>query len=549
MIARIRATVGRWTRPSEAEREAQPLLAGYRRAPPRALAALLLVAAAASFLALGIAFGVYAPARMTPFSLPFVLLGALILWCLPAGEYAPTRAIEPLFLGFFAALLMWPNYLAVAIANLPWMTLLRITGTPLVILFLACISISRSFRGRLKDILQGDVVMFRLVVALAGLWTFSLLMTSELGSSLNRYALALVNLIGIFFVSCFLFSRRGFADVWVRMLVIMLLVVCGTAVWEYQRQSLPWAGHIPPFLRVDDPVVQRILASGFNRIEIYRAKGTATTPLGLGEILGLAMPFAMHLLLGRYNLAMKVLGAIAVPVFAGTILLTDSRLGFVAGCASALFYFLIWAVLRWRRDKSSIIAPAIVLAYPAMFATFMAATFFVTRLKNKFWGSGQQQYSTQSRLDQWEHGIPKIIANPFGYGIGRAGPVLGWTNLAGTPTIDSYWLSVILEIGVVGFIVFYGLMFRGAYTAARTVLRKEGDRESALLVPMAVALLNFVIVKMVFSQDANHPFIFMILGAVVALTYRANLSLLPKDEASPKTQGQRQRIRLPFFRN
>lgn len=547
MIRKPVEALRRWARPSEEELQAQPLLAGYRKPLPRPLTIILLVVLAAGCLTVGYAFGIYAPARMTPFSLPLVMVGALILWCLPAGEYAPTRAIEPLFLAFFAALLVWPNYLAVAIANLPWMTLLRISGTPMVIIFLACISISHRFRTQLRQVLDGDVIMFRLVVALAALWTFSLLMSSDIGSSLNRYALALVNLIGIFFVSCFLFSRRGFGELWVRMLMFMLLIVCGMAIWEYKLQSLPWAGHIPSFLRIDDPIVQRILTTGLNRVEIYRVKATATTPLGLSEILGLAMPFAMHLVLGRYSLFLRALGAVAMPVFGWVILLTDSRLGFVAGCASALFYLLIWAALRWRREKQSILAPAIVLAYPAIFTTFMIATFVVGRLKNEFWGTGQQQYSTQSRLDQWEAGIPKILKNPFGYGIGQAAQTLNWTNLAGVRTIDSYWLSILLDIGVAGFIVFYGLMLRGAFVASRTMLRTGDDQESALLMPMAVALLNFVIVKMVFSQDANHPFVFMILGAVVALTYRANMRL--QQIGGPPVEPSRKKgARLPGVR-
>jgi hypothetical protein len=459
---------------------------------------------------------------MMPFIVPIALLACLILWCLPPGEYAPTRVIEPLFLAFFAALVLWPNYLAVAVSTLPWMTMLRMTGTPLLIALLACISISRSFRQNLWEIISADKVIFRLIIGLAALWTFSILMSADPGQSFNRYIVAMVNLIGIFFVSCYLFSRPSFAETWVRMLLVMLAIVCAVGIWEFRIQGLPWANHIPSFLKIEDPVVQKVVGQGVNRLGIYRVKGTSTTPLGLGEFLGLAMPFAMHFLLGRYGLLVRVAAGIFIPVAAWVILLTDSRLGFVAGCASVLFYMLIWAMLRWRQEKNSMFAPAIVLSYPAIFIAFMAATVFIGRLRNEFWGTGEQQYSTQSRLDQWAVGIPKVLQNPIGHGIGESAETLGWTNLAGTLTIDSYWLSVLLEIGVLGFLVFYGLMLRAAFTAARVAVNSAGDREIALLLPMSVALLNFVIVKMVFSQDANHPLMFMILGAVVALSHRAS---------------------------
>lgn len=531
MIKALVKSVSRLAGLNSREIAAQPLLAGYQAASPRYLRLLLFVVLFVACAALGIGFGFMAPVRMMPFATPIALLGGLVLWCLPPGNYAPTRVLEPLFIGFFAALILWPNYLALAVANLPWMTFLRITGTPLIVAFLACISISPSFRAHLRTILSVDRVIIRLMMALVGLWTFSILISADPGESVNRYIVAIVNLIGIFFVSCYLFYRRGFAEMWVQMLLVMLAIICVMAVWEFRIQSLPWAGHIPSFLKIEDPIVQKILSSGMTRTEIYRVKGTATTPLGLGELLGLAMPFAMHFVLGRYNLATRLAAAVFIPVAAWVILLTDSRLGFVAGCASVLFYMLIWAMLRWRQDKNSLFAPAIVLSYPAVFAAFMAATFLVGRLRNEFWGTGEQQYSTQSRLDQWAVGIPKVFENPLGYGIGQGAATLGWTNLAGTLTIDSYWLTILLEIGVIGFIVFYGIILRSAFTSARVAVTESGDREIDLLLPMSVALLNFVIVKMVFSQDANHPLIFMILGAVVALTHRARLRAASRTES------------------
>jgi hypothetical protein len=541
MIKALVSLVSRLGGNSQGDIAARPLLAGYRRSPSRLLAGLFILALLVACVAYGVGFGLMAPARMMPFIGPVAFLGALLLWCLPQGEYAPTRLLEPLFIGFFAALILWPNYLALALANLPWMTFLRITGMPLAVVLLACISISARFRTQLMAMLRSDILIFRLLVGLAGLWTFSILLSADQGQSLNRHIGAMVNLIGVFFVSCYLFNRRGFAELWVRMLIFMMAIICAVGLWEFRLQALPWAGHIPSFLKIEDPIVQKILSGGLTRTEIYRIKATSTTPLGLGELLGLAMPFAIHLALARFGFWTRIAAFIFLPLAAWVILLTDSRLGFVTGCASVLFYLLVWGVLRWRQNKGSLFAPALVLSYPVIFVSFMAATFLVGRLRNEFWGTGEQQYSTQSRLDQWAVGIPKIIANPFGYGIGEAGTTLGWTNLAGVLTIDSYWLTVLLEIGVVGFFVFYALILRGAFTAAKVAVTHAGDREIDLLLPTSVALLNFVIGKMVLSQDANHPLIFMMLGAVIALAHRAQLRASSRPNAASDSAGKGRR--------
>ena len=55
-----------------------------------------LAAGGAATFAYGFMFAVQAPARMMPFTVPVVTLAALIIWALPPGNYAPTKALEPI---------------------------------------------------------------------------------------------------------------------------------------------------------------------------------------------------------------------------------------------------------------------------------------------------------------------------------------------------------------------------------------------------------------------------------------------------------------------
>ena len=86
-------------------------------------------------------------------------------------------------------------------------------------------------------------------------------------------------------------------------------------------------------------------------------------------------------------------------------------------------------------------------------------------------------------------------------------------------TIDTYYLSVLLEYGIAGFIVFYGMFAIAIYEAGRRSLfaRSENEDKSFLL-PITVSLIVFIVIKSVFSQQDNHPVIFMMLGALMALT-------------------------------
>lgn len=501
---------------------AMPLIAGYRRPLPPIMVLLgFLVLAAALFL-YGFGFGVNAPARMMPFTVPIALIGGLVIWSLPSGDYAPTRALEPLFMMFFASLILWPNYLAIGLPSLPWVTMQRLIGVPLIVTMMVCISVSASFRQKLADVMNTDKIMWRLLVAVVLLQTASLALSIDPGASINRWIIAQVNWTSIFVVACVVFVRRGFAEFWVKCLLAMLICLCAFGIWEGRIHHVPWAGHIPSFLKVEDEKVQRILSGAARAATgIYRVQGTSTTSLGFAEILGLSIPFAMHTGFERYPLWQRIVAIAYIPLAVTVILLTDSRLGVVAALASVIFYLLIWALLRWRQHSRSVFGPAIVLTYPGIFAAFVASTFFVGRLRAQVWGDGSQAASTESRFDQWAMAMPKVARNPLGYGIGEGANILGFTNGAGILTIDSYYISILLEIGVLGFIAYYGLMLRGIWVASRTVIGARADQEIRLLLPIAVSLINFVIVKAVLSQDANHPVVFMMLGAVVALTYRA----------------------------
>lgn len=186
-----------------------------------------------------------------------------------------------------------------------------------------------------------------------------------------------------------------------------------------------------------------------------------------------------------------------------------------------LFYMLIWGALKWRREAGSLFAPALVLAYPVLFTTTMMATFFVGRIRRRIWGDGSQAASDESRSIQWAMGLPKIATHPFGHGYGRAAQDLGYVQPGGILTIDSYYLSLLMDFGLLGLVVYFTMILRAIWISARTAVMHKVAGELGLLLPMAVSLTNFVIVKSVLSQDANHPVVFMMLGGVVALSYRA----------------------------
>ena len=78
----------------------------------------------------GAAYSIFAPYYVIAFFIPPAVLTLLVIWVLPDLE-PPVRTMEWLFFAFFVALVTWPDYLAVALPGLPWITIARLTCYPL----------------------------------------------------------------------------------------------------------------------------------------------------------------------------------------------------------------------------------------------------------------------------------------------------------------------------------------------------------------------------------------------------------------------------------
>lgn len=460
---------------------------------------------------------------MLQFMIPLMILAVLVIWMLPENDRPPTRALQVLAFAYLAALSCWPDYLAIALPGLPWITLLRLTGFPMLFILMMCISVSPTFRTEMKERLSAIPFIWKAVVGFSIIGLLSIALSDDPGFSFNKFVVAMINWTVPFFVAVWVFSRRG-RIVWLGyMLWAVSIYVSLIGFQEWRHSQVPWAGKIPSFLVVEDEAVQRILTGAARASTgIYRVQSKFTTSGGLAEYLSFALPFILHIMVKTDRLWVRVASGATIPVVIWTLVKTDARLGMVGLFMSLLFYALAWGIMRWRSDKTSLFGPALTIAYPAIFSAFITATFFVGRLRAMVWGNGAQSASTETRKEMYRQGIPMIMHNPVGHGFGTGARTLGFVNGNGVLTIDTYYLSIGLEFGVLGFILYYGMFLAAIWYGTKTVWRApRGD--ALYLVPVTIALAIFVIEKSVFSQQENHPLVFMLLGASVALMWRAKV--------------------------
>jgi hypothetical protein len=469
----------------------------------------------------GFFFSVLVPSFFAFLVFPLLIVALLVIWALPDLNWAPTRALEWLFFATLISLVVWPNYLAIAVPGLPWITLLRSTSFPLVLILLICISTSRDFRSELTRSLKHLPAIPTLLAAFVAIQFVSIGLSKDISTSIQKFIVAQTSWTAMFFAGAFIFLHPGRIGRWAMVLWTTGVLVSLISIWEFQIGHLPWVGHIPTFLKINDEAVQAILSTkmraGTTR---YRTQATFSTPLGLAEYIAIVLPFVLHFATARFTWKIRLAAILSVPLLLYGSYLTDAKLGTVGALIGILLYVFGAALQSWRRNKHSLIAASILFSYPAAFCAAISGILFIHRFKILIFGDGSHANSTAARAEQYALGLQKFLAWPFGYGIGMGGETLGFgRDIAGFMTIDTYYLSVVLEYGIAGFIVYYGMFAIAIYEAGRRGFSNSSKNpDRGFLLPITVSLVAFIVIKSVFSQQDNHPIVFMMLGATTALS-------------------------------
>ncbi len=483
----------------------------------------------------GFFFSLLVPNYFAFFGIPVAFVGLLTIWALPDANWAPTQSLNWFFFAFFIVLISWPNYLAISLPGLPWITLIRLTSFPMTILLLVSYSMSPQFRADLGRSLRAVSAIPILLGIFVVIQLVSIGLSKSTSASIQKFVVAQTTWTAAFFVGAYLFLRPGQIKRWASILWAMAVFVSLIAIWEHRLGRLPWAGHIPSFLKINDEAVNFILSVHMRAYtNLYRAEATFTTPLGLAEYLALTLPFVLHFCTPRWPGKVRLAACLSVPLILYADFITGSKLGTIGALGASSVYFLMFTFKYWRRNKSSLLAASGFFGYPFVIGLVGLMMVASHRFKIMILGDASHTASTQARVEQVHVGMAKFFQWPFGYGIGQAAVTI--SNANDFTTIDSYFLSILIEYGLLGFIAYYSIFAIAIYEGSRRYLTDTTNNEDqSFLLPISASFVAFIIAKSVFSQQDNHPVVFMMLGALVALiaSRRSMIKSRKKDDRSP----------------
>jgi len=477
---------------------------------------LQLLAAAAY----GVAAVALPPELFVLLIVPIAACLLVVMWLMPDRRIFPLNPIVRSYGITLFLMVAWPNYIAVVLPGLPWVTPTRLALLVLTFLFLYSVSTSSPLRHRLMTVARSAPLLWVAFLT----WQVSMFISLPFSTSPSDSLKGLVDnelrLTQIFFIGCLVFARRGGATATVRMLVIMAFVSAIDGFVELKLGYPPWAYSIPSFMRIDDKALAAILGSQARSDDgLYRVHGQYGNSLIFSEFLAMCTPFILHYLLTGRTARLRVAMAFLWPLVIATIVVTQSRLGLIGTLLSVGFYVPFWAYRQWRANPTSITGPSLLFGAPLVAAALMGVVFSSHTLAMHVLGGGAQASSDEARVVQRQMAIPKIATHPLGHGLNQSGQVLGFTAPNGLLTVDNHYLTTLLDLGIPGAVGFYGMFLVAAWCCAR-IFMTTSDRENELAGPLGVMCVNFVILKSVLSEDQNHSLALLLLGMAAALWAR-----------------------------
>lgn len=449
---------------------------------------------------------------------PVLLLMGLALWMAPEQEAWLDGAIYKLFFLFMTISFVWPDYVAFAMPGLGGVSFQRIAMGLVFFTSLYALSTSRRMRGEVGEVLT----TFRpLLFCFLAFVCIQALMAFGTGKVTTRWFYTNIFWYYLFIISAWLFRTEGTPRRFFQIMLIGVAIQGLYGFWENAHAAPLWANHIPPLMSVD-PSVQHVLESRTARGgDAPRVKAVYLTPLTYAEFMAFVLPFCLYAMAFGKKLLWRIAAlGLFILIFAN-IYMTDSRSGMVGLVIALLGVTGLWSVRRfWRyRAQRDLVGPAFVWSYPAIALVALAAILVVPPLRVAVLGGSEHVHSNNARDTQWDNALRVLAKNPIGHGPDSAGWTAGTRGTGGQLTIDSYAINLLMDYGVLGFF-FYLLFFLIVTGLAIRTFWLSDDSEETLAGPVAVAMVSFLVIKYVLSQQENHYLIFALAGMALALYWR-----------------------------
>ncbi len=450
------------------------------------------------------------------FAMGMTALPVLILiWVAPELRRVPTGLLRKAFLVVVFIEISIPAYYAVQFPGSPWISIRRLAVFSLIVLFAISVSGSARVRDHIYRTLKSTDKVFICIVGYYTMAFLSLFTSANITESIPQFSDWTLNWY-VPMLACII-TMRTTDDL---RFVLKLIGICslfvtalGVADFVAQRN---YAIEIIPSSILNammeaNPALAKV-AEPLIRNGQYRADSVFNVPLSYGEFAAMMGPIGCYFALHGEKHRERAFGLLVVLCSITSLFVSGARGGSIAFLVAMPVFIALWVFRTGRANPRSMAGP-IVGALAFMATTSLLSLVFTWRpLRNMVLGGGDTVASDTARFDQAQMAWPHILANPVtGHGIGNAGVVVGYVLPGGGLTIDSSLLVFLVETGIPGFLLYFGILIFAAWSTARIYVQGN-DRDSSIGGALAGSFIAYAIYRLVLAQRENQSLLFILLG-------------------------------------
>jgi O-antigen ligase len=446
-----------------------------------------------------------------------VMLSLLLLWAMPELQSLPKASLRVAFFAVILVEICIPAYYAVSIAGLPWISIRRIVVVMLIIFFAVTVAGSHSARAKIINAMANNKPLAICLIGYLAIGFLSIFTSAGAATSISQFSEILLNWYIPFF-ACLLVVRSEFDAVFVLKFIAYLSIVVsvlgiGEFITHHRLVTVFLPQEVIDNMASANPGFLSMLSSSPFRNGFYRASSIYTVALSYGEFSAMLAPIGVHFLLSGEKLIDRILGFVVLIFSIIGVFISGSRGGSVALLISMPVFAGLWILRYAKRNPQSLIGTIATLVATFAFGSLIAATFLWKRLHNIVLGGGDAASSSQARFEQWEMAKPHILANPVtGHGLGMAAQVIGWMPPGSDQlSVDSYSLTLLVETGITGFLLFFGIVFLAAWGCAKVFL-SDNDKRAMLGAPLSSAFVAYGFYRLALSQRENQTLFYLLVA-------------------------------------
>lgn len=407
---------------------------------------------------------------------------------------------------------LWPRYVAFWIPGFPSLNLQRIANVVVLFVMFSSFFSVQSFKDKVSLSFK-SFPFFWICLFVFELFRFaSVFFSKDFATSFYQFfneffVHAVFVFLGVFFGS----SERCF-KIFVYSVSFCLLAAFVVGVVEVLNQGNIFSRFVDP----ENAYVQWALSNKVRGGE-YRVQSTFGHPLTFAEFASVGLCVSLALLfLRKPGVATYAYVALMVVVGVGSVLLARSRAGYAASAVSCFLIFigpLLVGGIKGRLKLKELVFWFFAIGF--ILLAFVVVAFVVF---DHAFGSKSFDVSNSARITMFTRGGELLLESPIvGYGLGLAAEVIGVRAYSGVSryTIDSLLLSYAVDSGVFAILAFLGCLVAVLVSCIRSLVLSEG-RGWYVWYGLIVAVVSFVVFKLILSLSDNNFFMFMIFGIAVS---------------------------------